>query len=264
MESRDEIERLEKKTDFSALEIQALWAGLKPGMRVADIGCGSGKTTSYLKTVVGERGEALGIDRSSDRIAFARSTYSDEGISFEHRDVYGPLDDLGMFDFIWVRFFLEYHRSSQYELVGRFSSMLVPGGILCLIDLDHNSMNHYGHSDRLRNAINSSIAALEKDYDFDPYAGRKLYSHMYDLGLEDIDVRVGHHHLIFGELRDGEEFNWLKKVAVAGRDSGYDYPDYPGGFEEFYDDCRNFFRNPRRFTYTPLVICRGRRPFNED
>ncbi|MBI9103893.1 MAG: methyltransferase domain-containing protein [Spirochaetales bacterium] len=259
MESCDEVKRLETKTGSSAVQEQACWAGLKPGMRVADIGCGSGKTSSYLKEITGVTGEVLGIDRSSDRISFARENYSGDGISFVERDIYQDLSDLGQFDFIWVRFFLEYHRKSQFDLVEKLSKLLSPEGILCLIDLDHNSMNHYGHSARLKNAIESSIAALEKDADFDPYAGRRLYSHMFDLQLENIDIHVGAHHLIFGELKEGEEFNWLQKVAVAGRDSGYDYPDYPGGFEEFYLDCRKFFQDPRRFTYTPLIICRGSR-----
>jgi len=259
MESRNEVARLEKKTGFSAVQEQAGWAGLKPGMRVADFGCGSGKTSSYLKDLAGVNGEVLGIDRSSDRISFARENYSGQRISFVERDIYQDLSDLGQFDFIWVRFFLEYHRKSQFDLVEKFSKLLSPGGILCLIDLDHNCMNHYGYSAKLKNAIESSIAALERDGDFDPYAGRRLYSHMYDLQLENIDVHVGAHHLIFGELKEGIESNWLQKVAVAGRDSGYSYPDYPGGFKEFYLDCRNFFQDPRRFTYTPLIICRGSR-----
>ncbi len=260
MESRKEVQRLEIKTCFNAVKEQALWAGLRSGMKVADIGCGSGKTSRYLKELVGSGGSVLGIDRSSRRIEFARENNGGEDITFLERDVYSSLKDLGGFDFIWVRFFLEYHRKAQYVLAERFSKLLSPGGILCLIDLDHNSMNHYGHTPRLKKAIESSIAVLENDYDFDPFAGRKLYSHIYDLELENIDVHVGTHHLIFGPLQEGEEFNWLQKVAVAGRDSGYSFPEYSGGFEEFYQDCRSFFLDPRRFTYTPLIICRGMRP----
>ena len=35
--------RLEVKTDPQALQRQALWCGVKPGMRVLDAGCGAGK-----------------------------------------------------------------------------------------------------------------------------------------------------------------------------------------------------------------------------
>ena len=53
MESHREIDRLEQKTGFDSVRDQALWAGLVPGMRVADIGCGSGRTTSFLKELTG-------------------------------------------------------------------------------------------------------------------------------------------------------------------------------------------------------------------
>ena len=48
MENEDEIERLEIKTRGAVTEDQALWGGVKPGDRVADIGCGPGKTTAQL------------------------------------------------------------------------------------------------------------------------------------------------------------------------------------------------------------------------
>jgi len=257
MESRDEIERLEKKTGFEAVKNQALWAGLKEGMRVADIGCGSGRTSSFLKELVGPEGSVTGVDLSKERLAFGTATYGRDGLTFERRNIYKPMDDLGVFDFIWVRFLLEYHKTSQFELIERFSRMLKPGGILCLIDLDHNSMNHYGIPERLEKALKESIEALSEDSDFDPYAGRKLFTHMYRLGLKELDVHVGTHHLIFGEMNETDSYNWTKKLTVGLKNSTYNFPDYQGGFEEFAAECRRYIADPGRFTYTPLICCRG-------
>lgn len=257
MESCDEIERLEKKTGFEAVREQALWAGLKEGMRVADIGCGSGRTSSFLKELTGPGGSVTGIDFSEERLLYARETYGREGLEFVRRNIYEPLDDLGGFDFIWVRFLLEYHREKQFEVVRSFSEMLNPGGILCLIDLDHNSLNHYGLSERLEKALRDNMNYMERDQDFDPYAGRKLYSHLYRLGMKDIDVRVGTHHLLFGEINETDSYNWFKKISVGLAGTSYGFPDYPGGFREFEQECRDFVSNPGRFTYTPLISCRG-------
>ena len=68
MENEDECIRMDIKTDFTRLEYQAKWAGLKSGMSVADIGCGSGITSSYLKQIVGNKGRVTGFDSSIDRI----------------------------------------------------------------------------------------------------------------------------------------------------------------------------------------------------
>jgi hypothetical protein len=55
-------------------------------------------------------------------------------------------------------------------------------------------------------------------------------------------------------------FNWTKKAELAGRLSGYAFEEYEGGFEEFIREVKSVFADPRTFTYTPLVVCRGRKP----
>jgi ubiquinone/menaquinone biosynthesis C-methylase UbiE len=259
MESEDEALRLDMKTDNKATERQALWAGLKPGMRVADIGCGSGKATFSLNKLVQPNGHVVGIDICEERIIHARKYHSTDSIEYVCRDIHAPLEDLGMFDFIWVRFVLEYFRSTSFEIIKNISKILKPGGILCLIDLDYNCLNHFGLSAKLKKTLFSLIQTVEENADFDPYVGIKLYSFLYDLSFEDIDVGLTPHHLIFGELNEVDAFNWTKKLEVAGKSSGYTFNEYEGGYEEFFEEFKNFFYNPRRFTYTPLISCRGRK-----
>lgn len=260
MEHDDETFRLEIKTDVRVVHRQAHWAGLKAGMRVADIGCGPGKTTKALFDLVTPGGSAVGIDIAPQRIMFAREHYSVEGLQFEHRNALKPLDDLGQFDFIWVRFMLEYHRTRSFDIVKNISRILKPGGILCLIDLDYNCLNHFGLPDRLAKTLRDVMHHLERNADFDPYVGIKLYSFLYDLGYTGIDVSITPHHLIFGELNEVDAFNWTKKVEIAVRRSGYEFSEYASGYSEFYQEFLDFFGNPRRFTYTPLIACCGRKP----
>jgi SAM-dependent methyltransferase len=260
MESNDEISRLEIKTDNQSVEKQSLWAGIKPGMRIADIGCGSGKTTSILYNLVQPDGFAVGIDGSKERIKHANDQYGTKGLKFVCRDVIQPLDGVGKFDFVWVRFLLEYHRTNSFDIVRNITSILKPGGILCLIDLDYNSLTHYGIPDRLEKTLHAAAIELEEKANFDPYIGRKLYSFLYDLGYEDINVDVAAHHLIYGDLKDADEYNWLKKIEVASKNINYIFTDYSGGYGEFVEEFRSFFSHPRRFTYSPIISCRGRKP----
>jgi SAM-dependent methyltransferase len=260
MENTEESQRLELKTDNDVTAQQAKWAGIAPGMRVVDIGCGPGKTTSKLGELVQPGGLAVGVDLSEPRVAFAQENYGNDHTSFARRDLFQPLTDLGQFDFAWVRFLLEYHASNCFDLVKNISDCLKPGGILCLIDLDYNCLSHFGQSARLDRAIAASIKVLEEKGNFDPYVGRKLYSFLYDLGYRDIEVKVEAHHQIFGEVKHADYFNWTKKVEVIGRNSGLSFDEYEGGFEEFQEEFRTFFADPRRFTYTPLISCRGRKP----
>ena len=257
MEHADEARRLDLKTGRAAVNRQALWAGAKPGMRLADIGCGSGKTTSYLFDLVQPGGTVIGLDASEARVEHARRLYGGEGVEFVCRDITLPLVDVGRFDFIWVRFLLEYHRSDAFAIVKKLASLLNTGGILCLVDLDYNCLSHFGLSPRLEHTINGIMTLVERDFNFDPYVGRKLYSFLYDNGLENIAVDLMPHHLIYGELNDIDAYNWIQKLEVAAKSSGFPFAEYSGGYDEFLEEFKLFFADPRRFTYTPLIICRG-------
>jgi SAM-dependent methyltransferase len=260
MEDEEEAFRLDQKTDPLVVERQALWAGIQPGMRVADLGCGSGKTTSVLSKLVQPGGEALGMDFSPSRYEFAISRYGAPGVQFICRDVRDPLDDLGLFDFVWVRFLLEYYLVDTLDMVKNMISLLKPGGILCLIDLDHNCLNHYGLSKNLEKTLQDLATLVQAKGNFDPWAGRKLYSFLYDLRFEQISVDVEAHHLIYGDLQATDCLNWLKKVQVAPQKIGYDFQYYAGSSEEFLRDCNVYLKDPRRFIYTPIISCRGVKP----
>ena len=260
MESDEEALRLDIKTNGKVVEKQALWAGIKPGMCVADLGCGSGKTTSILHRLVQPEGETIGVDFSLKRIEFAQKHYNGSGIEFICMDIRDPLDKLRMFNFIWVRFVLEYYLSNSFDIVKNISRILKPGGILCLIDLDYNCLSHYNIPKKLKRTLFAIMKYLEEKANFDPYVGRKLYSFLYDLGYQDINVDVAAHHLIFGKLKDADAFNWFKKLEVVSRKINLQFEEYEGGYEEFLEDFKRFFTDPGRFTYTPVISCRGRKP----
>ena len=81
MESEVEAIRLEKKTNRKAVEQQAIWAGLKKGMSVADLGCGPGVTTDILHEITSSTGKTVGIDFSEERIAKASASYRKKNLT---------------------------------------------------------------------------------------------------------------------------------------------------------------------------------------
>ena len=260
MESGDEALRLELKTNPSVVESQARWAGIKPGMRVADIGCGPGLTTSILHKLNQPSGQTVGIDFSEDRLEYAKQNYLLENMEFILQDVREPLDNIGTFDLIWVRFLLEYYRTNSFEIVKNIINILKPGGTLCLIDLDHNCLNHYGIPERLDTNVKKIISEVASEANFDPFIGRKLYSYLYDLKFKDIVVDISAHHNIYGPLSEKDEYNWLKKIELAPQIIKYKFDDYKYGYDEFLKESHESFSNPRRFTYTPLIACKGIKP----
>lgn len=261
MENLDEAIRLEVKTDEGAVRKQAEWCGVKPGLRVFDAGCGPGKITSILHEMIQPGGTILGVDYSEERIYHAKKHYGkDKGIDFLVHDLRDPIQGVRPFDLIWARFVLEYNRLESFQIVRNLSDCLKPGGLLCLLDLDNNCLNHYELPPQMENILIEFLSIMEKDHNFDPYSGRKLYSYLYDLSYDKIQLDLIAHHLIYGELNDSDSFNWFKKTEVASLKGRKNFGNYPGGHRAFFVDFNRFFKNPRRFTYSPLIMCRGKKP----
>ena len=258
MENAEEAFRLEIKTDPEAVRQQAHWCGVKPGLRVLDVGCGTGKTTSILHEMVQPGGSAVGIDFSTDRISYAKTHYGQlPGIDFSVCNFMEPLQGIGQFDLIWVRFVLEYFLAESQEIVKNISRVLKPGGVLCLLDLDYNCLSHYELPPMIGNLLPRLMNRLEEKFNFDIYAGRKLYSYLYDQGYQHIQVNLVAHHLFFGSIKAGDVYNWMKKIEVNANRFKDLFDEYPGGYEAFINDFNKFLIDPRRFTYTPLIMCKG-------
>jgi SAM-dependent methyltransferase len=262
MENEDEAIRLEAKTDREAVKRQAMWCGIKPGMHILDAGCGPGLTTSILNEMAQPGGSVIGVDYSEKRIAYANDHYSGAtGISFHFHDLGEALSSFPPFDLVWVRFVLEYHRIGSIDIIKNVTDCLKPGGYLCLLDLDYNCLSHYQLPHALAAIVPRMMERLDHEFNFDTYAGRKLYSYLYDAGYEDIEVELQAHHLIYGHnIKDGDIYNWFKKVEICEKWLGDLFSEYPGGYEAFTSDFKSFFLDPRRFTYTPLILCKGRKP----
>jgi SAM-dependent methyltransferase len=261
MEHDEETSRLEMKTQRSDVIRQARWCGIGPGQHLLDVCCGPGKTTAILRDLVEPGGTVLGIDASEERISHARRCYGAvTGIQFSLHDVRRPLNGLGSFDGAWLRFVLEYFRQESAEIVRNVAKSLNPGGYLYLIDLDYNCLSHHELPPAMASILPRIMKCLEEDHNFDPYAGRKLYAYLYDLGFQEIEVDVTAHHVIYGELGDVDSYNWFKKIEVMAPRLDAVFGTYPGGYDAFLSDFNRFFHDPRRFTYTPIILCRGRKP----
>lgn len=260
MDNDEEAYRLALKTKPEDVVVQAHYCGIYEGARVLDVGCGSGRTSEILHSLVGPSGEVVGIDLSEHRLNYARRHFGREGLTFQKADFTRPLDHLGTFDFIWVRFILEYFNREALEIVANLTPNLKPDGRMCLLDLDNNSMNHYPISPEMDRLLERLMHYVQEHFNFDSWAGRKLHAHLYDLGYRDIRAHVVAHHLIYGEPREEDAFNWDRKIKMWTETVPEVFESYPGGTAGLRADIARMASDPRRITYTPMVICTGMKP----
>ena len=116
-----------------------LKAGVLPGMRVADFGCGAGTVTRLLSTLVGANGRVIGIDFSADQVEQARqiSAQSDglRNIAFLQGDATASGLPRACFDLVYCRFLL-LHLPNPEAAMREMAAVLKPDGILVCEDGD--------------------------------------------------------------------------------------------------------------------------------
>jgi SAM-dependent methyltransferase len=111
---------------------------LKPGLRVAEIGCGSGNMTCWLAKAVGPLGKVTGVDASTDALdqvrKLAQANHLDN-VELVHGDVNRLSLPSQAFDLVYCRLVLMHQRQPEIGL-GQMRALVRPGGALICEEMD--------------------------------------------------------------------------------------------------------------------------------
>ena len=113
-------------------------AGLSPGMRCIDIGCGGGAVTLEMARLVAPGGGSVtGADMDEVKLGLARREAQGRGLAnaeFRQLDA-GDWDEPGTYDAVYCRTLLQ-HPSQPLDLLRRMWAAVRPGGVLMVEDAD--------------------------------------------------------------------------------------------------------------------------------
>ena len=114
-----------------------LGAGVRRGMRVADVGCGVGMVTTLLAELVGPEGHVVGIDFSGAQLAQACQRLASVGANASFVEASATDTGLppGSFDLVYCRLLL-LHLPDPERALAEMRSLLKPDGILVCEDAD--------------------------------------------------------------------------------------------------------------------------------
>ena len=166
-------------------------AGLAQGMRVADIGCGTGLVSLWIATQVGDRGSVAGVDMSGEQLRIAEKNAAAAGltnVSFQEASAYETKLPRGQFDLVYSRF-LMCHLADPAKALSEMRALLKPDGILVCEDHDDGGIFSEPPTRAYKRLVEISDA-VNRTRGLDSYIGLKLPHLIRDAGFRMPEVMV--------------------------------------------------------------------------
>jgi SAM-dependent methyltransferase len=165
-------------------------AGLSPGLRCIDVGCGGGEVSFEIARLVGPDGSVTGIDMDETKISLARQAAAERGVANVGFVVLNVNDwhEASAYDIVYSRFLL-HHLSRPVELLRRMRAAVRPGGAILVEDADFDGWFCHPPNegfDFFLRAYREVIARWGGDHAI----GRKLPAYFAAAGVPDPNVNL--------------------------------------------------------------------------
>ena len=222
--------------------------GLRPGVRVLDVGCGSGELTGWMAQVVAPA-EAVGVDLDLTVLAIARERWAGQSPAprFVMADAAEVPEALGRFDVVYARFLLS-HQTDPLGTVRSLQRLCRPGGIVAVEDIDILAAFSEPRSDAFDRAKELYCrAALARGAA--PRIGPRLAGLFVEAGFEAVEWGA-----VQPSFRDGEG-KWLAEITfrtirAAVLESGLADED---AYDEVLDEVRRVTNDPATVIGLPRI-----------
>jgi 2-polyprenyl-3-methyl-5-hydroxy-6-metoxy-1,4-benzoquinol methylase len=139
-------------------------AGIGPGMRVLDVGCGAGDVSFLLARMVGPSGAVVGVDRSEDAVAMANARAQAMGLS-QVSFSQGDIEDISLdqpVDAAVGRFVLMYSPEPSVSL-RRVAANVRAGGIVAFQEMNVAEAKSFPQVDLFEQSMRWIIETLDRE-----------------------------------------------------------------------------------------------------
>jgi SAM-dependent methyltransferase len=176
-------------------------AGMVPGMRVADFGCGVGAVTRMLAEMTGPTGSVTGVDVSGPQLAEAQRHCAEGGhqnVTFVEASAIDTRLPRNSFDVVYCRFLL-LHLTNPMACLKEMRAVLKPGGLLVVEDGDLTAAGSIPPS--ALSAFADLFARLGPTRGLDYAMSRNLYHLVQAAGFPVVDMEIHQPAIARGEAR---------------------------------------------------------------
>jgi ubiquinone/menaquinone biosynthesis C-methylase UbiE len=190
-----EVERDRLRAQAREHEASARWLlnaiGVRPGSRVLDVGCGPVGILGLLAEAVGPSGEVVGLEREQRFVEMARTEVANLGLK-NVTVVQGDALASGLaaqsFDLVHERLVMV-NVPERRELLAEMVSLVVPGGVIALEDIDNISwVCEPAHESWT--ALLAVFHETLRSGGGDPFIGRRLPTMLGQAGVVDVQMHI--------------------------------------------------------------------------
>ena len=214
----------------------------RPGMRVVDLGCGTGELTRELHLALGAA-ETVGIDTSAEMLAKAPSA---PGLRFELGDI-AEFDAEGGFDLVFSNAALHWLPDHE-RLLGRLVRSLKPGGQLAVqVPANHEHPSHVlAHAIAAEAPFLDALDGYRREISVLP--PERYAELLYRLGLVERRVRL---EVYAHELPDRDAVvEWLKGTTLTDYQGRLDPAMWALYLVRYTERLREVLPDDRPFLFT--------------
>ncbi|MBV9318349.1 MAG: methyltransferase domain-containing protein [Mycobacterium sp.] len=157
-------------------------AGLRPGMRVLDVGCGPGDVSFVAARLVGAAGTVLGVD-AAEVVEVARTRAAEQGlswVSFEQTTI-GDIALDEPVDAVVGRLILM-HLPDPASALRQLAALVRPGGVIAFCETDIGAVCSVPETPQFR-AVSEGIVSAFRAVGLDPRFGTTLHGLFQRAGL---------------------------------------------------------------------------------
>ena len=188
-----EVERYRLMAEQARADEADLWAlaGIGPGARVADVGCGPGAMLPALSAAVGPGGRVDAVDGDPAAVAAAGALAAAAGLA-NVSVAEGRADrtglEAGSLDAVMLRHVLAHNGGAEDAIVGHLATLIRPGGCLYLVDTDGTAIRTLPEHADLTD-LHERYAAFRAARGDDNRAGLRLADRLARAGLDVLEFR---------------------------------------------------------------------------
>jgi ubiquinone/menaquinone biosynthesis C-methylase UbiE len=160
---------------------------LKPGLRVLDVGCGTGAITQGISALVGTSGYVVGIDSSEHLIESGKLQFGHiPNLELIHANLF-EYELVEKFDLVISARVLQWLSNPKDALI-KFKSFLKPSGMISILDYNHEDLEWQPDPPASMQYFYRKFLDWRADAGMDNRIAENLPAYLHEDGLHSIEV----------------------------------------------------------------------------